>query len=188
MPTWGWILIVVAVVAVISLAVWAAMRARRTRQLRSTFGPEYDRTVQTRESRKDAESELQARRRRREQLTIRPLGPEQRERYRTQWQAVQSRFVDQPGAAVREADLLVTQAMRDRGYPMEEFEQQAADVSVDHPNVVQNYRSAHAIFIRMEDGDESTEALRQAMVHYRALFSELLEAPDQRDQGVAHQA
>ncbi|MDP9341242.1 MAG: hypothetical protein M3Q23_03835 [Actinomycetota bacterium] len=172
----------------IAATVWAARRARRTRDLRSTFGPEYDRTVQSRGSRQDAESELQARRRRREQLTIRPLAPEERERYRGEWQAVQSRFVDQPGAAVREADLLVTRVMRDRGYPMEQFEQRAADVSVDHPNVVQNYRSAHAIHIRMKSGDESTEALRQAMVHYRALFAELLEMPDERGQTFASQA
>ena len=188
MPTWGWIIIAVAIVAVVALAVWAAMRARRTRELRSTFGPEYERTMETEGSRKDAESELQARRRRRQQLAIRPLAPEERERYRAEWQAVQSRFVDQPGPAVREADLLVTRVMRDRGYPMEDFEQQAADVSVDHPDVVQNYRSAHAIYVRMEAGEEGTEALRQAMVHYRALFDELLDITHQRGQDVAGQA
>jgi hypothetical protein len=188
MPTWGWILVAIAIVAVIALVAWAAMRARRTRELRSTFGPEYERTMQTRGSRQDAESDLLARRRRRQQLDIRPLAPEERERYRAEWQAVQSRFVDQPGPAVREADMLVTRVMRDRGYPMENFEQQAADVSVDHPHVVQNYRSAHAVYVRMEAGDENTEALRQSMVHYRALFQELLDIPDERDRGVARQA
>lgn len=188
MPTWAWILIAVAVLAVVALVVWAAMRARRTRELRSTFGPEYDRTMQTSGSRQEAESDLLARRRRREQLAIRPLAPEERERYRAEWHAVQGRFVDQPGPVVREADMLVTRVMRDRGYPMEDFEQQAADVSVDHPEVVQNYRSAHAVYARMEAGEQDTEALRQAMVHYRALFQELLDIPDERDRGMAGQA
>ena len=126
------------------------------------------------------------RRKRREQLEIRPLAPEERERYRQEWQNVQARFVDAPETALRESDLLVTRVMRDRGYPMEEFDQRAADVSVDHPEVVENYRAAHAVYVRLEAGDSDTEALRQAMVHYRALFQELLETSPER--GVAGQA
>jgi hypothetical protein len=127
--------------------------------------------------RRRAESELAERERRREYLEIVPLEPAARERYAEAWRDTQARFVDSPEQAIREADHLVTEVMRERGYPMEDFDQRAADVSVDHPNVTENYRAAHATSLANDQGEASTEDLRQAMVHYRALFVELLEQP-----------
>jgi hypothetical protein len=175
MPAWAWVVVAVVVIVVIALAVWAAMRKRRTESLRQQFGSEYDRTVEETGGARDAESELEERRRRREELDIRPLAPGARQRYADEWRAVQARFVDDPSGAVTQADTLVTQVMRERGYPMDDFDQRAADVSVDHPGVVGDYRAAHDISTRSADGDAETEDLRQAMVHYRALFEDLLE-------------
>ncbi len=175
MPAWAWIVIAVVVIAAIALAVWAAMRKRRTESLRQQFGSEYDRTVEETGAARDAESELERRRRRREELDIRPLAPGARQRYADDWRSVQARFVDDPSGAVAQADTLVTQVMRERGYPMDDFDQRAADVSVDHPGVVGDYRAAHDISTRSANGDADTEDLRQAMVHYRALFEDLLE-------------
>jgi hypothetical protein len=188
MPTWGWIIIVVAIVAAVLLAAFASMRAKRTRSLQRGFGPEYDRTVDATGDRRAAERELRDRRQRREELDIRELAPAARERYAAEWERVQAAFVDDPGAAVGSADRLVQEVMRDRGYPMEDFDQRAADVSVDHPHVVDHYRSAHAIWASNERGDATTEDLRRALVHYRALFDELLgaggsDAPLTRDTG-----
>jgi hypothetical protein len=179
MDAWVWIVIAVIVVAVVAWAAMQASRRRRTESLRSQFGDEYERTVQGADSPREAESELEERRRRREMLEIRPLPPGARVRYAEDWRAVQARFVDDPAGALGSADALVTQVMRDRGYPMDEFEQRAADISVDHPRTVEDYRSAHAISTRIGDrdgdGDADTEDMRQAMVHYRSLFDELLE-------------
>jgi hypothetical protein len=174
------VIIVLAVVAVIAIAaaVWFFLRSRRTEQLREGFGPEYDRTVQETGSRGAAEKELAARRKRVEQLQIRELAPEERRHFADAWRSTQAHFVDDPGAAIGEADDLVGRLMHTRGYPVGDFEQRAADVSVDHPHVVTNYRSAHAIARRHADGGVSTEDLRQAMVHYRELFTELLETDD----------
>jgi hypothetical protein len=188
MPTWGWIIIVVAVAAAVLLAAFASMRAKRTRSLQRGFGPEYDRTVDATGDRRAAERELSDRRHRREELDIRELSPAARERYTAEWERVQGAFVDDPGSAVGSADRLVAQVMRDRGYPMEDFDQRAADVSVDHPQVVDHYRAAHAIWASNERGDATTEDLRRALVHYRALFEELLgagaaDAPLTRDTG-----
>jgi hypothetical protein len=174
-PGWVWVLIAIAAVVVLALVVWSALRARRRRTLREGFGPEYDRTVAESPSRREAEAELAARRERREQLDVKPLSPEARDRYADSWQATQARFVDDPGGAIAEADVLIQRVMRERGYPVEDFDQRAADVSVDHPEVVNNYRAAHGISIAHEREKASTEDLRQAMVHYRALFAELLE-------------
>ena len=175
MATWVWIIIAIAAVAVLALVLWSALRARRTRTLREGFGPEYDRTVADAPSKREAEAELAERRSRREELDIRPLVAGARERYADEWQATQARFVDDPGGAITEADVLIQRVMRERGYPVEDFEQRAADVSVDHPEVVNNYRAAHGISVAHERGKASTEDLRTAMVHYRALFSDLLE-------------
>lgn len=176
MPTWGWIVIaVVVVLAVVALIVALANRRRRSDRIRGRFGPEYDRTVEELGNRRRAESELSARERRREELDIRPLQPAARDRYVQAWRDVQVRFVDMPSESVREADALVTQVMRDRGYPMEDFDQRAADVSVDHPRVVEDYRTAHAISRANDGGRATTEDLRRAMVHYRTLFEDLLE-------------
>ena len=176
---WVWIVVAVIVVAaVIALAVMA-MRRRRSEELKKRFGPEYDRTVERRGARDEAESELQERFARRERLNIRRLTPGDRDRYAERWQHTQRRFVDQPPAAIAEADALVMEVMQARGYPVaDDFEQRAADVSVDHPEVVEHYRAAHGISADATEGRASTEDLRQAMVHFRALFEELLGRED----------
>ena len=175
MPGWVWIVIAIAAVVVLAVVVWSALRTRRTRTLKEGFGPEYDRTVADAPSKREAEAELSDRQKRREELDVKPLSPGARERYVELWQATQARFVDDPGGAITEADLLIQQVMRERGYPVEDFEQRAADVSVDHPDVVNNYRAAHGISIAHEREKASTEDLRRAMVHYRSLFDDLLE-------------
>jgi hypothetical protein len=178
METWVWIVIAAAVVAVVLLALWwTASRKRRTEHLREGFGPEYDRTVEESGSRRQAESELSAREQRREELDIRPLAPGTRDRFADRWSTVQERFVDDPSGALKDAHVLVVEVMRERGYPTDDFDQRAADVSVDHPHVVENYRSAHEITKRDE---ADTEDQRQAMVHYRSLFDELLETESAR--------
>jgi hypothetical protein len=178
MDTWVWVLIVIVAVIVVAIATALVMRRRRTERLQGRFGPEYDRTVEEADGRRSAERELTEREKRRAELDIRPLAPGARDRYAEEWRVVQQRFVDDPGAAIGEADALVTRVMRDRGYPTDDFEQRAADVSVDHPEVVGHYREAHDISLRNDSGGASTEQLRQAMVHYRALFDELLVADD----------
>ena len=174
MATWVWIVIAIAAVVVLALVLWSALRARRTRTLKEGFGPEYDRTVADAASKREAEADLLERRERREELDIRPLEPAARERYADEWQATQARFVDDPGGAITEADVLIQRVMRERGYPVEDFDQRAADVSVDHPEVVNNYRAAHGISIAHERERAATEDLLVAMQHYRSLFDELL--------------
>ena len=181
MDAWVWVLIVLALLAVVAVVGWIAMRKRRTAKLQEGFGPEYERTVRERGDRREAEAELRERRDRRVELEIRPLSPAASDRYSREWRAVQARFVDEPVEAVGEADRLVTEVMRERGYPMDDFERQADVVSVDHPAVVQDYREGHAIYEAYDRGDASTEDLRQAMVHYRALFEELLETDGSTD-------
>jgi hypothetical protein len=176
MPIWAWVLIALVLVAVV---VWLAMRERRSRTLRERFGPEYQRTVETTDSKRDAEAELSARAKRRDDLDIRPLPAAARERYLDEWRQVQGRFVDDPEGAVRDADMLIQSAMRDRGYPVDDFEQRSADVSVDHPRVVENYREGHRLADASARGDGSTEDLRRAMQHYRTLFEELVEGTDE---------
>ena len=175
MPTWAWILIAIAAVAIIGAIAWSAFSARRRRGLQDRFGDEYDRTVADAPSRREAEAELSERERRREELDIRPLEQSRRDRYASQWQNTQAAFVDNPEEAVAEADRLIQQVMRERGYPVDDFDQRASDLSVDHPEVITNYRAAHDISRANDRGNASTEDLRTAMVHYRALFAELLE-------------
>jgi hypothetical protein len=177
MPAWVWVLIAVAVVVVLALVVWQALTKRRTSRLQGQFGPEYDRTIGEADSKREAEAELAAREERRRELEIRPLSETARERYLENWQAVQIQFVDAPRPAVASADSLIQSVMAERGYPVEDFEQRAADVSVDHPHVVENYRQGHRLAQASAGGKDSTEDLRQAMRHYRALFDELVE-PD----------
>jgi hypothetical protein len=175
------IALVVLLVAAIGVAAWLFRQNRRTQQLREDFGPEYGRAVRTYGDRGRAEAELQSRKERVEQLHLRRLSPEDQGRFAEAWRSVQARFVENPAAATRDADRLVAETMQARGYPVGDFERRAADISVDHPKVVENYRAAHAIALRNERGEASTEDLRQAMIHYRALFEELLEAgPTQR--------
>jgi len=169
-------LMVVAAVIVLGAIVIVSLMARRrhSAHLRDQFGPEYDRTVHEKGSRRRAERELSARDHRVKQLSIRPLAPSERSRYTELWHAQQARFVDNPEAAVTDADHLVEEVMRVRGYPVGEFEQNAADISVDHPQVVEEYRAGHDIAVRHRDGRASTEDLRHAMLHYRRLFEDLL--------------
>jgi hypothetical protein len=175
MPTWAWILIAIAAVVIIGAIAWSALNARRRRGLQDRFGDEYDRTVADAPSRREAESELSEREKRREELDIRPLERSSRDRYASQWQNTQAAFVDNPEDAVADADRLIQQVMRERGYPVDDFDQRASDLSVDHPDVITNYRAAHDISRANDRGNASTEDLRTAMVHYRALFAELLE-------------
>jgi hypothetical protein len=176
MPIWAWIIIAAVAIAIVVgvLAAYLA-RQRQTEGLKERFGPEYDRAVSERGEQRAAEEELAERERKREQLDIVPLAPEARDKYAGSWREVQTRFVDDPPGAVNDADRLVTDVMRERGYPIDDFEQRAADISVDHPEVVSNYRAAHAIYMKQQNGGGETEDLRQAFVHYRALFEELLD-------------
>jgi hypothetical protein len=175
MDAWVWVVIVIAAVIVVALIAAALARKRRTEGLQERFGPEYDRTVDEVGGRRDAERELRDREQRHDEFDIQPLSAAARERYAGEWERVQARFVDDPEGAVREADRLVQQAMGERGYPVDEdFERRAADLSVDHPGVVENFRDGHALWQRYERGDGSTEDLRRAMVRYRSLFEELL--------------
>ncbi len=180
MPVWAWVLIAIGIVAVVALIAWQVAAQRRTRRLRSRFGPEYERTLNEAESRRDAESELAAREQRRDRFELRPLSTEEQARYTEQWQAVQAQFVDDPAGAVTRADGLIQSVLADRGYPLEDFDQRAADISVDHPSVVENYREGHRRFERTAAGQGSTEDLRQAMRSYRLLFTELVEEGGQQ--------
>ncbi|MCP2624594.1 hypothetical protein NLB33_17235 [Mycolicibacterium smegmatis] len=177
MPTWSWIAIgvVVAVLVILAAICLVSMnRHKRSERLRSHFGPEYDRTVDTAGDRKAAEKELLGRQRAHKKLDIVELTPEARARYFQAWTGTQAEFVDDPAGAVRDADRLVTDVMRERGYPIDDFEQRAADISVDHPKVVEHYRAAHVLHLAQEHGEIGTEAQREAIVHYRALFEQLL--------------
>lgn len=170
--------VVIAIVAIVVIAlavgVWFYLRKQRTRKLRSQFGPEYQRAVRSEGTTSAAEKILQKRQQRVERLKIVPLTQEQRVRFADAWENEQAHFVDEPRAAVEAADKLVGEVMRARGYPVSDFEQRVADVSVDHPVVVENYRIAHDIALRDEKQPVNTEELRQAMIHFRALFADLL--------------
>ena len=183
MDAWIWIVIAVVVIAVVALIAYAFAQRRRHEELRERFGPEYDRTIGEAGDVRSGESELEARRERREQLNIRPLSRDAAKEYGGRWDETQRRFVDDPEGALAEADELIVQVMRDRGYPMDDFDQRSADISVDHPDVVQHYRSAHDISMRtkQDDGQVSTEDLRQGLVHYRELFARLLGPEDRRE-------
>jgi hypothetical protein len=177
METWL-IILILAVVAVLVVAgivlVLQAQKKRQTDELRGRFGSEYDRAVAESGDRTRAERELQSREKRVERLQLRPLAETERGQYAERWRSVQAQFVDDPGGAVKQADSLVNDVMTSRGYPMGEFDQRSADISVDHPQVVANYRAARGVADRNEQGQANTEDLRQAMVHYRELFDELL--------------
>jgi hypothetical protein len=175
-----WVLLAVIVVLLIVIGLLVA-RQQRSRRLRDDFGPEYGRVVAARGDQRSAEQELARRRERVDQFEIRPLEPAARERYAERWLAVQRAFVDDPRGAVGEAHLLVQQVMHERGYPVDEdFDQRSADLSVKHPEVVENYRAAHVISVAAQKGKASTEQLRKSMVHFRALFDDLLAPQDGR--------
>ena len=170
----GWIIVAIVVVAalIIAGALWS--RRRRSEHLKDKFGPEYDRAVEAEGGRSKAEADLAEREKRVEKLDIRPLEPEERRQFSQRWTDVQARFVDDPARAVAFADALLGEVMKARGYPVSDFEQRAGDISVDHPKVVEHYRTAHDIAERHGRGEASTEELRQAMIHYRALFDNLV--------------
>jgi hypothetical protein len=171
------IVLVAMVILVVVVLAWLYVRKRRrtTAGLRQKFGPEYNRAVLTHGSGRKAESKLEDREKRVEKLKIRDLNSTEHERFSKQWGSVQSRFVDSPKGAVAEADDLISSVMKARGYPVSDFDQRAADISVDHPRVVENYRSAREIALRVEKA--TTEDLRTAMIHYRSLFDELVQVP-----------
>jgi hypothetical protein len=180
-------LIVSGVVVLIVIAALLNMRKRKSAQLKEHFGPEYDRVAHEQGDVRHAEAVLAQREERVEKFSIRPLPGFRREGYLQEWAAVQRRFVDEPSAAVTEADSLVTAVMTARGYPMSDFEQRAADISVNYSAVVHSYRSAHEIVLRHAEGHSSTEDLRQAFVCYRSLFEELLDSPKPVKIGVSHE-
>lgn len=177
------ILIVVAILA-IGAAVWMYLQKKKTQELRTKFGPEYDKAVDAHKDRSHAESELERREKRVAQFHVRSLRDDERARYAEDWRVEQSLFVDDPRAAVKHADTLVQDVMKRRGYPVSDFEQNAADLSVDHPRVVEHYRIAHEIALRDGRGQASTEDLRKAMVSYRSLFDDLLEQHAERPEEV----
>jgi FtsZ-interacting cell division protein ZipA len=172
------ILIVVIAVAFAGLLVFLLMRnkERESQRLHERFGSEYEREVGLAGHKRDAERDLSEREKRVERLHLKELEPDKRLEFSESWRIVQARFVDDPTAATKDAQGLVEKVMDARGYPVTGFEQQAGDISVDHPEVVKNYRAAHSISLINEKGEASTEDLRQAMVHYRSLFAELLGA------------
>ena len=167
-------IIVAIVVVVVGAIVYFAMQKRRSERLQKHFGPEYDRAIAEGGDKRRAESTLEQRAERVKKFNLRPLSAEDKARFTTQWDRVQAHFVDAPAGAVTEADQLLGDIMATCGYPMGDFEQRAADISVDHPVVTQNYRSAHEIALRQGKGQASTEDLRRAMIHYRALFEDLV--------------
>ena len=168
------VIVAIVLVALAALALYLLAERRRTQDLRETFGGEYDRAVGEAGSRREAESELSSRRKRVEALEIRELTPDERTRFAGAWESAQADFVDDPKRAIATSDRLVSDVMQRRGYPVGDFERRAADVSVDHADVVDHYREAHAIAQAEARGQASTEDLRQAMIHYRALFDDLL--------------
>jgi hypothetical protein len=178
MDAWVWAVIVVVVLAVVALAAYAVMmqQRRRTEDLQGTFGTEYDRAVERTGNRREAESELQQRRERVEKLKLRDIPSEQRQRLQSEWTESQTRFVDEPEAAIDDAERLVDEAMKARGYPVgDDFDRRYDDLSVEYAHVVDNYRKARSVSVaRSDGGDVTTEDLRMAMVCYRDLFTELL--------------
>jgi hypothetical protein len=172
------IIIIVALALIVLAAVWffrSRRNNRRSQEFRERFGPEYEDLRKARGRRK-AERELEQRQQRVDKLRLKELEPQQRSRFAGEWQDVQSKFVDDPGSAILDADVLVQRVMNARGYPMGDFERRAADISVDHPEIVRNYRAAHDISEASRRGGSDTENQRRGMLHYRALFGELLES------------
>ncbi len=180
------ILAAVAVLAATAIVVWRVYQKKQSDRLKAHFGPEYGRAVANLGSQSKAESELKARKARVEQLKIVPLPPAEAARFGQAWRALQGRFIDNPKGVLAEADQLVRELMHKRGYPMGDFDRRAADISVDHPAVVEHYRAAQATALRDQRGQADTEELRKGVVHYRALFQELLEVSDGKPNGVTH--
>ena len=178
MDTWVWIVIAAVAVIVVLAVLWSTLRAKQSGALKDTFGREYDRTVEEAGDRRAAERELRERQKQHDELELKPLSAESRDRYVRRWQSTQARFVDDPKGAVAEADTLVQEVMKERGYPTDDFDRRGADISVDHPDLVEKYRTAHGIAQSSERNEASTEDLRHSVRHYRALFAVLLETDD----------
>ena len=178
MDTTTAIALTIIVVAALGVLAFVYFTEQKSKRLRSRFGPEYSRTMEETGNRRRAEERLERRAKRVAAFSIHPLEPGERERYLASWRRVQGEFVDSPKSAVTHADELVGEVMAARGYPMSDFEQRSADLSVDHPVVVQNYRAAHDIALKHRKGEANTEDLRQAMIHYRTLFDELAAGPE----------
>jgi hypothetical protein len=168
------LLIIVAIIAVLAIGAWLFVNKRRSERLRSRFGSEYERQIEASGSRSKAEADLAEREKRVSKLDIRPLSPADQDRFFDRWTKVQATFVDDPERSIDYADALLAEVMTARGYPVSDFEQRAGDISVDHPNVVQHYRAGHDIAVRHGRGEASTDDLRHALIHYRALFEELV--------------
>ena len=176
MTTGVWIAIAVIVIIVVAVVAWALARRRRSEQLRQRFGPEYDRAVQQYGQKSNAEAVLEARQSRAEHLHLRPVSTEDQARLEQSWRSVESRFVDDPAGAVAAADDLVAEVMRARGYPDTDFEQRVGDLSATYPHLADDYRAVHEVALESRRGEASTEDLRKAMVTYKGLFEDLLEA------------
>ena len=187
MNTTALLILAIVVVALIALGLFILMRWRRSQSLQEQFGPEYKHAVKQYGDPHKAEAELAAREKRVHKLEIRMLAPEEHSRFVDAWRKTQTRFVDEPSKAVGEANGLIKEVMQTRGYPVGDFEQRTADISVDHPNVVTNYRAAHYIASRNNKGEATTEDLRQAMVHYRSLFEELLDTTEPAKKEATHE-
>ena len=180
-------IVIVVIVVVMAVIVFALERKRRSQRLKEHFGPEYDRLLREQGDPRKTEAVLADREKRVEKFSVRALSREDKLRYADEWANVQKQFVDDPAMAVNEADNLVTVVMSARGYPMSNFEQRSADISVHYPRVVQNYRAARVISLRNATGQATTEELRQALVYYRSLFDELLETTSKSETtGVSH--
>lgn len=175
------IIVVVAALIILIVAGLLLTKRRQSERLQSQFGPEYERAVRETGDKGKAEAELHDRQKRVEKLDIRPLDRAQQQRFTTEWKEVQADFVDDPGQSIRGADILLQDVMTARGYPVKNFEQVAADISVDHPTVVQHFRTAHDIAVRHERGHADTEDLRKAMINYRELFDELVSEGSESD-------
>ena len=169
------LIILIGVILIAAVAIWGFLLKRRSTRLRGRFGPEYESAIHEYGDRSRAEKALERRAERTEKYHIRPLGKEEQLRFGLEWRHTQASFVDDPPLAIREADHLVCEAMRLKGYPMADFDRRAEDLSVDYPGVINTYRAAHQIALTEQDGRATTEDLRQAMVYYRELFDELLE-------------
>jgi hypothetical protein len=186
MPTWVVVIIVVAVVVVIGAVAWLVSQEMKRKRLRENFGPEYERTVSDHENPRAAQRELAAREKRHAELDIRPLTPSAQERYSHQWALIQEQFVDRPAGAVTEADRVLEALMAERGYPTDGYDQQLADLSVKHSRTLEHYRTAHETMRGHERTQASTEELRDAMVHYRTVFEDLLTDGEENARGGSH--
>jgi len=171
------VIVLIVAIAILAVGLWMYLDARKSRRLRNQFGPEYERAVEREGNARRAETVLDERQKRVNRLNIRELTREERERFITEWRSVQARFVDDPRGAVVLADTVVSRAMQARNYPMTDFDQRAADLSVEYPTVVQDYRIAHDVATCDPSREMSTEEMRRAMQRYRALFEELIQAP-----------